>query len=169
MTLFHATFKTYQSGDIITINPKQNYHTRAADKGYQWVEEVLENHKPSTAPPRTDSVYAFEALAHCKAYIEAIKDERTPKYYEVAMVNYWKAPMVLVNRIQQQSANDTIGVLSTLANEYWQPQSKWNVMEYFGLEMTVIKEVTAPLGISGTMAYQADYFKAKDKNWEVEK
>lgn len=162
MRLFHITDRTYQLGEVISIDNFEGdmcfYHK--SQREYQWINETLDYYRPTNYPLRKKCIYAFDKLGHCFSFVP--REPSTTKHcYEIEMDAVGGFPMVLAGRMDYFKENTN--TQRAIAEEYWRPTEKWKVCEYLGNEMTIISEVKLDVRQCNVsrFEYLEDYDKAK--------
>ncbi|MDL2257206.1 hypothetical protein LJC06_03265 [Bacteroidales bacterium OttesenSCG-928-I14] len=153
MESFHTTKCVYNVGDVIKvadyIGDYCNYHVNSDDS---WINDFLDETKPTEEPPRRKCIYAFSLLSHCAAYIGQRKDSAEYNFYKVEINTQSAHPMCLTDVIRIASS---IGIQTRLRNEYWYPTKKWKFNEFLGTEMIILEKIeTVPPGF---FLIQGDY------------
>ena len=57
--LFHISCDDYPSGYIVPLPEVTLYHQNAIDNGLGWIDNYLDSLKPTNAPSRSRTFYAF--------------------------------------------------------------------------------------------------------------
>lgn len=161
MSLFHVSCKEYQIGEIINANDFEStkYYENATDNQKNWIDDFLDNIKPTNAPERRKTVFAFDSLDNCSSFKN--KCEGEVYYYKVEMLNPIGCPMCLTDALVEnnEELNNRIG------EEYWSPTKEWKYLEYLSSQMTVIERLPKPNFMNsakGMTNYIADKNLAKE-------
>ena len=141
MELYHITCNEYPLGQLIPLPDKTLYHENAIAIGLDWIDNYLDSFKPSIAPSRSKTFYAFGEIQHCLAYFNTrICDNGTKRLYKIFMDNPYSSPMCLTDGLK----NNGIGHKSNelIANEYWNPKNQWKVLEFLSEKMIIQEDIT---------------------------
>jgi hypothetical protein len=140
MTLFHVSTQKYKEEEIISSADFELtfYYRKAIEKRQNWIDDLLDSKKPMTVPSRKNSLFAFDKIENCLAFVLNRPDKLY--YYKVEMENPIGYPMCLTDRLRRDDncLNDRI------LCEYWNPVEKWKFLEYIGHSMTVVKVESQP-------------------------
>jgi hypothetical protein len=142
MELFHVSNKMYVDCQEIEITRINEYCKEKISNGFKNIEKILLKNKPDSAPSRLNSIFAFEQIEYCGAFINTIKGRYSePKFYKIIMDNPWRSPMALVDILTKQVDEEK---LIKIAQEYWEPKEEWNFLEYFSKKMKIIERIEEP-------------------------
>lgn len=156
MILYHVSTKLYSVGDIISVNnfsSTTEYYQNSEGRGKKWIDDYLDSIRPQDAPSRKRTIYAFDSLANCGAFIG--RDFNNFHYYKVEMDDPVVCPMCLTDKLEV----DNIEKNAIIGNEYWRPTIAWSFLEYLKEEMIVIEILPPPNFLeiaAGRFAYGKD-------------
>lgn len=143
--LFHASTRSYERGTVIRIRDSSEFWASLDDLGRKTCE-VLDEHRPSIAPPRQATVYSCESVHACRAFIESEPRYRgqAVHYYRVSMQDAIRAPMALVDAVKRHVTADRLKA-ETIARAYWAAHTEqepvWRYWEVLAAEMLIIEQV----------------------------
>ncbi|MBL7839214.1 MAG: hypothetical protein JNJ75_03645 [Cyclobacteriaceae bacterium] len=135
MISYHVSKEDYSPGAIVSTN---KYFEITVARGNEWVEDVLERHRPEGAPSRSTCVFTFPELQLALAYGSRLPQ---PVYYYVVEIpdKHHKCPMVLCEAIRSRGRYD--GITQQLCKEYWTPTLEWQVYELLTSSFKVIEKL----------------------------
>ena len=146
MALFHVSCKLYSIGECLIRTSETQYFKKKKEKNQEWVDLMLNQHKPNNAPLRQYTYYAFDSISNCGAFFSNHTcATEGPFYYSVEMKDPVKVPMCLIDLILHEGQNSNN--LTKIISEYWNPTLHWNVFEYLSNEMKIISLVDKPSAI----------------------
>jgi len=159
MELYHVSFREYTAGQTYTAPNPIEYHLRSVRRNEGWINEVLDEKRPTGYPSRIASFYACSELENCHAFIGNKKNgDRNPIFYKVEMDCDLGFPMVLIDRMR--NLGQASGLIDTFISEYWAPTHKWEYLEYLSPSMTINEILPVPkllMASKGQMNYNADF------------
>ena len=162
MELFHVSCKNYKVGElIISENFKETeYYKESESKNMNWIDDFLDSTRPEGYPKRQSSLFAFDCIDNCFAFIDGPIRRKGIKYYKVKMNNPIGCPMCLTDSLVQDDYEHN----TKIAKEYWSPKEDWKFMEYLSNSMEIIEILEDPIfeeKIKGKFNYNQDYQKRK--------
>jgi len=136
MICFHVSNRNYEPGEIIKSN---DYLKVTKERGNEWVEHLLEQFKPETAPSRIKCVFTFLDLEQALAYGVTLNEQ--VNYYQVEITdNPIRCPMVLCEFIRKSKGKNQL-YLRSLCEEYWTPSQDWQFFELLSDQFVVIERL----------------------------
>lgn len=158
MTLFHASYETFEVGRTYSADRVTPYFLEKQSQNMDWVDILLNEYKPDHAPMRQQTFFACDSVENCFAYISSRpRIGELPIYYKVEMENPVKAVMCITDIFRNVDINDP--AIPVYANEYWYPSQEWRYYEYLSDSMQILEVVQEPdfiLKNRGKMNYSAD-------------
>jgi len=141
--LYHVSLNKYENGTLLrmTANDETHYYGKKKEKGENWVDDILNICKPTEAPMRQQTFYAFDSIENCVAFSKT-NNFQNAYYYKVQMQNPFKAPMCLTDLLLKSYSNKIKQV--SIASEYWKPKIYWKFNEYLSVEMIIIESIAEP-------------------------
>jgi len=141
--LYHVSCKEYVVGQKLIAQETTPYYQKKISQGTNWIDDILNDHKPKDAPQRNKTLFAFDFVGNCQAFFEKEScPSGTPKYYKVKMVNPIKSPMCLTDLLGKLGKESP--KVKEIAQEYWNPKHKWKYYEYLSTEMEIIEILDTP-------------------------
>jgi len=151
MTTYHVSTKKYNIGNIVKSN---NYYEVSLSRNNEWVENILEKHRPQNYPNRKQCVFSFENIDEFGYYSDYLTGDLN--YYEVEILDSpIKCPMVLCDFIKTANNKD----YDKLAVEYWNKTKNWNFLELLCGSFKIVGLITKPAIIqklAGRKKYKDD-------------
>ena len=135
MDLFHASCKKYEVSQILCINDfdQTEYYKNAINRNMGWIDSFLDKNKPDNAPERKKTLFAFDSIVNCKAFIKN-RCKGQIYYYKIRMKNPIACPMCLTDALAKNDENKN----KKIAKEYWKPIEDWKFLEYLSMEMEIL-------------------------------
>jgi len=141
--LYHVSCKEYVVGQKLIAQETTPYYQKKISQETNWIDDILNDHKPKDAPQRNKTLFAFDFVGNCQAFFEKEScPSGTPKYYKVKMVNPIKSPMCLTDLIRILEKESP--KVQEIAQEYWNPKQNWKYYEYLSAEMEIIEILATP-------------------------
>lgn len=150
--LFHVSRNRYEVGDNIGNFEATHFFTRLSqDVEFCKLEEAFEKRRPSHAPSRLNSVFAFDSVDICEIFWAREFDSgktreyyaSSPNYYRVSVSSFSKSPMQLIDYAAKPRARGGKAAQQSLIDEYWSPKEQWYLWEYFSREARIEEVVAA--------------------------
>jgi hypothetical protein len=157
MELFHISCKNYNIGEIINSDSfgQTEYYRNSTLRGKNWIDDFLDSQRPADYPARKSSLFAFDCISNCSAFINLSFKGLKAKYYKVKMSSPIALPMCLTDSLIVDSLEHNIKI----AKEYWQPTEEWNILEYLSNQMEILEvlnEASMEEKNRGSLNYQHD-------------
>lgn len=157
MELFHISSNNYNIGKIINSDSfgQTEYYRTSTLWGKNWIDDFLDSQRPLGYPARKSSLFAFDCISNCSAFMEKSFKGRIAKYYKVKMSSPFALPICLTDSLIRDSLEHNIKI----ATEYWHPTEEWKFLEYLSNQMEileVINESSEDEKIRGCLNYQHD-------------
>ncbi|MBQ1177208.1 MAG: hypothetical protein IIX52_06595 [Paludibacteraceae bacterium] len=163
MELYHATIKEYENGQTYSIDDYEgdNYFYTKLNDEQKKVEELLEESRNQDTPQRRKCFFFFDNLDYCSYFFSRQYPGEPFHVYKVNVEDVRGGfPMCMVNAIK-----NNIELAPMMVDEYWEPKSKWNVLEYLSNKMIIIEECEVNNNhISASYQYNLDSEKAGNFN-----
>lgn len=134
MPLYHASTHQFAPGTVLTPQ---------GPSAYPNASQLIDVHRPDTAPARASAVFAAEEPEFAAYYLarQGVPHEDI-RLYEVLMPDHHRAPFSLTHAIDRRIASQRNP--EKQIQEYWNPTSRWNFWECFGPQAQVIRSVPTP-------------------------
>ena len=144
LELYHISCAEYPSGSIVPLPEVTLYHQNAIANGLDWIDNYLDSKKPTTAPSRSRTFYAFGNIQHCLSFFNSrICETGSKRLYKVTMENPVSAPMCLTDGLKNNGEGHVTN--EAIAAEYWNPKNKWKVLEYLSEKMQILEDITTSI------------------------
>ncbi|GEM_PF-5823230 len=144
------------------INGSTYYESVTKKRNNEWVESILEKKRPVESPRRLDCVYSFKEVEDLAYYGDWLYGQ--VYYHKVeTSVDVIACPMVIIGLIQSNEQIEEV-VQNKLAEEYWNSQLEWNILEYLSSSFVVLEEIEPPAllnKVEGMGRYNRDISLAK--------
>lgn len=158
MINYHVSGNHYRQGTIVSTN---NYFKTTQERGNEWIERLLIQHKPVHAPSRLNCVFTFPDMEQTLAYGTTLA--YPVHYYQVEVSDdSIRCPMVLCDFIRKSSGRKP-AILESLCSEYWNPTLDWQFYEFLSPEFMIIEHLETPdhkLTGMGRARYEGDKCRA---------
>lgn len=160
MELYHISTKIYSKGELLTSDSfkQTEYYSNSILRGKNWIDDFLDSQRPKGYPARKSSLYAFDCIANCSAFINVSFKGLKAIIYKVKMLTPMAFPMCLTDALIKDSLEHNIKI----ADEYWKPQKDWKFLEYLSNQMEILEVLDDPSfedKIKGRLNYDYDYEK----------
>jgi len=144
LVLNHISFIENPTEFNVQLPEVTLYHQNAMANGLDWIDNYLDSLKPTTAPSRSRTFYAFGNIQHCLAFFNRrICETGSKKLYKVTMENPISAPMCLTDGLKNNGEDHVIN--EAIATEYWNPKNQWKVLEYLSEKMQILEDITTSI------------------------
>ncbi|MBK9288326.1 MAG: hypothetical protein IPN38_11750 [Flavobacteriales bacterium] len=143
---------SYKPGQVLDARTfeQTHYYKRQTENGLVWIDQFLDKHKPSDAPSRKNTNFAFSRPAMCAHFFDE-SERLKAKLYEVELTNPIGCPMAMIAVIMKHGYDPDV----SLASEYWNPKAEWNILEYMSPVMKIVSQVPMPDKMDISLAHGA--------------
>lgn len=134
MVFYHGSSYKYEIGNILDSSKIKEYDfiSNSKSQGQLWKDELID--KSSKNHKRQNSLYAFDNLVYCQAYMES-KKESNFFIYKILFPESSKCAYCIPTYLKKEMNEETqLG----LSKEYWDPKLDFKIYEYLSNRIEIV-------------------------------